>query len=491
MKEWSGPMPRSSQPRPDPGGTPVLRGRFAWWICLVVACALVLGAWEGRAGSAGSAAGRPNVLVLVADDQRWDQLSCADQPVIPELRTPHIDSLAAQGVFFRNAFITTPICAVSRASIMTGRYVSTHGMNHFRTPLEPEVMRRTYPAVLKEHGYRTGLLGKWGMGDEGAREHFDVFHAWTGQGNYFHQTEEGRIHNSEWLARRAREFMEESPKDQPFCLTICYKAPHHPYQPDERDANLFADARIPRRSSDTAAAYAALPGHIMDGSLNRWCYFDERKDEATREKFEKDFLRCVASLDRSVGEVLRSLRALGLEDNTVVLYLSDHGYIWGERGLGGKWLLYEESIRVPLIIRAPGAPGAMRGARLDQMALNIDVAPTLLDLAGVPIPAEMDGLSLKPLIFGKEAPSREHFFLEHVGVIKTRNPIPDSRGVRARNWKYIRYVNADPEVEELYNLADDPGELRNLANDEASEATLKDLRKIYADYLESLRPGRR
>ena len=237
----------------------------------------------------------PNILVLIADDQRWDQLSCADHPLIPQLKTPNMDRLAQQGVYFRNAFVTSPICAVSRASIMTGRYASTHGMNHFNTPIATDVLSKSYPALLHDHGYKTGVLGKWGMGVEGTEDVFDLFDAWAEQGAYFHDTDSGRIHNSEWLAIRARDFLESCNDEQPFCLTVCFKSPHHPYQPDERDKDLFEDVQIPKRVTDTPEDYQNMSPQVMNHSLNRWCYFDERKDEATKNKFEKDFLRCVVA----------------------------------------------------------------------------------------------------------------------------------------------------------------------------------------------------
>ena len=435
----------------------------------------------------GDRAQRPNILVLINDDQRWDQVSCAEQPLIPELRTPNIDRLAQGGVYFRDAFVTTPICAVSRASIVTGKYASTHGMNHFQTPLAPEVLGKSYPAVLHDHGYWTGMLGKWGVGTEGTQDVFDVFDAWANQGAYFHATDEGRIHNAEWLARRARGFLESRPPGMPFCLTISYKSPHHPYQPDERDAQLFDDLVIPSRPTDTREHYGTLSPAVMEGSLNRWCYFDERRDEATRERFEKDFLRCIVSLDRSVGMVMKLLEDLELEENTYVIFLSDHGYLWGEHGLGGKWLLYEESIRVPLIVHGPGLPAAMRGGAPEALALNIDVAPTILDIAGAPIPPVMDGMSLWPLLSGESPPARRDFFMEHVGVIDVEQPIPDSRGVRTREWKYIRYLGVEPEVEELYHLASDPLETRNLAADAEHAEDLARLRERYDDYLDALR----
>ena len=429
---------------------------------------------------------RPNILVLISDDQRWDQVSCADDPLIPELKTPNMDKLAQQGVYFRNAFVTTPICAVSRASIMTGRYVSTHGMNHFKTSMAPDVLSKTYPALLHDHGYRTAVLGKWGMGMDGTEGVFDVFNAWSNQGRYFHDSDSGKIHNAEWLATRAEEFLVSCRPEQPFCLTVCYKSPHHPYQPDERDKALFEEVDIPKRQTDTPEAYQAIRSDWMDKSLNRWCYFDERKDEATKDTFEKDFLRCVKSLDRSVGKIMQSLEDLNLDENTVVIFLSDHGYLWGEHGLGGKWLLYEESIRIPIMIQGPGLADSQRGRALDHLALNIDIAPTILDIADIPIPPDMDGVSLYPHLSGGHVPSREDFFMEHVGVIDVETPIPDSRGVRSEEWKYMRYVNVDPEVEELYHIKVDPLESRNLANDVNYLEIKHNLRQRYDTYLRSL-----
>jgi arylsulfatase A-like enzyme len=429
---------------------------------------------------------RPNILVLIADDQRWDQLSYTDNPLIPELKTPNMDRLAQHGVYFRNAFVTTPICSVSRASIVTGMYASTHGMNHFNASIKADVLSKSYPALLHDNGYRTGVLGKWGMGIDGTEDIFDTFNAWANQGKYFHDTDNGKIHNAEWLVNKARQFLESCSPNKPFCLTVCYKLPHHPYQPDERDKDLFDEVIIPKRPTDTPESYQAIKSDMMDKSLNRWCYFDERKDEATKNKFEKDFLRCVKSLDRSVGKIMQTLKDLNLDKNTVTIYLSDNGYLWGEHGLGGKWLLYEESIRVPLIIHGPGIADTLRGMRLDRLALNIDVAPTILDIAGITIPAEMDGMSLYPLISGRHAPARADFFMEHVGVVDVENPIPDSRGVRSDEWKYIRYINVEPEIEEMYHIKVDPLESHNLANDVSYIEIKKQLQERYNYYLSSL-----
>ncbi|MBT3243952.1 MAG: sulfatase-like hydrolase/transferase [Bacteroidetes bacterium] len=450
------------------------------YLVLNVLIVLLLGACSGKNNQ------QVNFLIMISDDQRWDQLSYADNPIIPELKTPNMDQLAEEGVYFRNAFVTTPICAVSRACIMTGMYESTHGMNHFNTPISPKVLSKSYPAVLHDNGYRTAVLGKWGMGIAGTEKIFDVFEAWYNQGSYFHDTDSGRIHNSEWLAIKANEFFETCVPEEPFCLTICYKSPHHPYQPDERDKNLFEEVSIPKRETDTPEDYQKMASHVMDSSLNKWCYFDERGDEAIKDDFEKNFLRCVMSLDRSVGEVMQSLKDMNLDKNTVTVFLSDHGCLWGEHGLGGKWLLYEESIRTPIIIRGPGIRNKMLGSKLDMMSLNIDIAPTLLELAGIAVPTEMDGMSLLPHLQGKKVPWRKDFWMEHVDVIDVENPIPDSHGVRTEEWKYIRYINVEPEVEELYNVSADPIEGNNLVNDENYIEIKNQLLERYNYYINTL-----
>jgi arylsulfatase A-like enzyme len=429
---------------------------------------------------------RPNILVFISDDQRWDQISYADNPIIPQLATPNIDKLASQGCYFRNAFVTTSISAVSRASIVTGRYSRTHGMNHFNTPLVTEVLNKSYPAILHNNGYRTGYLGKWGVGVEGTGNVFDIFNAWADQGSYFLKTDSGMVHNSEWLAIEAGKFLKSCSQNKPFCLIVGFKAPHAPYLPDKRDTNLFEHLTIPRRITDAPKYYSLMSSQIMDSSLNRWCYFDERKDEETKNNFERNFLRCVVGLDRAIGKIMSTLNDLKLKDNTIVIFISDNGYMWGEHGLGGKWLMYEESIRVPLIIDYPGLPAKMRGEKVNDMALNIDVAPTILDLAGLKVPPEMDGISLKPVMMGDKSLLRSDFFMEHVNIIKVEHPIPDCEGVRSVNWKYIRYLNADPPVEEVFNLEKDPHEIQNLADDTTQRVMVNKLRKRYSEYLNFL-----
>jgi arylsulfatase A-like enzyme len=360
-------------------------------------------------------------------------------------------------------------------------------MNHFNTPIKSDILSKSYSALLHQNGYRTGMLGKWGVGVAGTEKIFDVFNAWATQGSYFIDSDTGKIHNSEWLAIEAKKFLDSSNPDKPFCLTVCFKAPHHPYEPDVRDKDLFKDVTIAKRKTDSPEAYQAMSPQVMESSLNRWCYFDERKDEATKNHFEKNFLRCVVGLDRAVGKISQTLKDLKLDKNTYIFYISDNGYLWGEHGLGGKWLLYEESIRVPLMITGPGIPNAMRGKKLTDLALNIDVAPTILDMAGISIPHEMDGKSLYPKLKGSKDPLRKDFFMEHVDVIEVKEtPIPDSRGIRSGEWKYIRYTNVTPAVEEMYHIKTDPLESHNLINDTKYNSIRNQLRERYDYYNKKL-----
>jgi arylsulfatase A-like enzyme len=183
---------------------------------------------------------------------------------------------------------------------------------------------------------------------------------------------------------------------------------------------------------------------------------------------------------------MKSLEDFGFDKNTVVIFLSDNGYLWGEHGLGGKWLLYEESVRVPIIVKWPGMTKKNKGKLLDQLVLNIDIAPTIVDMAGLEVPKEMDGKSLFSILKEPETNFREDFFMEHDSVVNAENPIPDSYGIRTKEWKYIRYVNVEPVVEEMYNLSADPLELNNLINNDDHRKTREHLRQRFDFYKTTL-----
>lgn len=426
---------------------------------------------------------RPNILVLVTDDQRADCLGCTGHPL---LKTPNIDRLATEGVLFRNAFVTTSICCISRASIITGRLARNHRVPDFNTPLPAEVLAESFPALLKKAGYRTGCFGKWGIGGKPPQDTFDVWDAWGGQGNFFHDVDGQKVHNSEYLARKTEEFLRGCKPSQPFCLVVYYKSPHEPYQPDPRDADLFKDDRITPPRTYAQEHFERMPAFIRN-SEGRTRAMKGHPTPESYQEFVKQYLRCIAGVDRSVGRILGMLQELKMANDTAIVYSADNGFFLGEHGLSHKWLMHEESIRVPMIVRYPRLPADTRGQRLDPMVLNIDIAPTVLDLAGVEAPKGVDGRSLKPLLQGKAVEWRKDFFYEHHYHHAGR--IPRTEGVRTADWKYITYFDVEPAHEELYDLKGDPHEETNLANAPGQRDKLNEMRALYKQNVAKLPPA--
>lgn len=427
---------------------------------------------------------RPNIIFLLTDDQRFDSMGCVGNPIV---QTPHLDRLAEGGVLFRNSFATTSICAVSRASFLTGQYERRHGVGDFRTPLGPEAFAKTYPVLLRRAGYRTGFVGKWGVGGELPKEEFDYWDGFAGQGRYFYQGDP--VHMTQKLEQSAAQFLSSANADQPFCLAVSFKAAHvqdrdpRPFQPDPRYESLYADVRIPAVDKSDPKYFEALPEFLRNSEGRvRW-----GRRFVTPEMYQnsvKDYYRLVTGIDRVVGSISTQLAQQGLADNTVIIFTSDHGFFLGEYGLAGKWLMYEESIRTPLIIHDPRQPESVRGKRRDEMVLNIDIAPTILQLAGVDIPKSVQGVSLLPLVEGKTVPWRDDWFYEH----RFAHPrIPKSEGVRTHRYKYIRYIESNPLHEELYDLKKDPAEKVNLVGNAKYEMELAKLRRQWQAYREELR----
>jgi arylsulfatase A-like enzyme len=434
------------------------------------------------------AAERPNFVLFVTDDQRWDCLSCAGHPL---LKTPNIDAIAEHGTRFTNSFVTTSICCISRASIMTGRLARNHKVPDFDTALAPDVMGTTFPVLLRRAGYRVGIVGKWGIGGPPPKDQFDFWDAWGGQGEFFHKVEGEKepVHNSEYLSRQALKFLADIPADRPFCLILLYKSPHEPYQPDPRDAGLFKDAQIAPPKTADAKYFDALP-EFLKTSLNRVRAVRDFPTPEKYQEFVKQYLRCIASVDRSVGVVTKALADGKRDANTVLFFTSDNGFFLGERGWNHKWLMYEESIRVPLLISDPRLAKEKRGAKRPELVLNFDLAPTVLDYADVAIPKEMDGASLKPLVAGEQVRWRTHFFYEH-HYFHTHDPkdtIPRTEGVRSERWAYITYTD-HPEYVQLFDLRNDPLEEVNLARDEKYKEALAEMKALYEKEVKRLPPA--
>ncbi len=436
---------------------------------------------------------RPNILFILTDDQRWNALGCmGDKNVL----TPNIDRLAKQGVLFKNHFVTTSICCASRASIFTGQYVRRHGIGDFAKPFTSAQWAETYPALLRQQGYRTGFIGKFGVGNDSAvhatAKEFDFWAGVPGQGGMYFITpgDSNRVHQTARFGDQALEFLRSQPSTQPFCLSVSFTAPHardhmpREYTPDDRDESLYTEATIAKPVTATDSYFNKLPKSVQTSEARtRWHWrFD------TDAKFQsnvKDYYRLISGIDREVGRLLVELNKSGMADNTVVIITSDNGYFLGDRGLAGKWFMYEESLRDPLIIYDPRLPAAKRNRTESAMTLNIDFAPTMLALAGIGPPAGMQGRSLLPLIYAKNRSKwRSDFFYEHHFGPEI---IPPSEGVRTERWAYIRWVNEKPVIEELYDLRADPLEAHNLAAHPEYGKTLNTLRSRWKKYCQTLR----
>lgn len=443
----------------------------------------------------------PNILFILADDQRNDELACAGEPF---LRTPNIDRLAEQGVRFENAFVTTSICMVSRASIFTGltqRTLEYGPGNPGSKNLSEAMLETSFPTLLRDAGYRTGYFGKnhvTYMG--GNRRAFDrMFDDWEhiNRFPYFKEQPDGsKRHAAELIGDRAVAFLESQPKDRPFFLYVSFNIPHaskdltpgigHFPWPKAEDG-LYEDIVPPRPELDDPAIFEALPPVLKD-SLNRtrWHW---RWD--TIEKYNTNMrarYRMITGMDRVIGRVLAVLEERGLAENTVVVYSSDNGYYRGERGLAGKWTHFEESLRVPLIITDPRQPESGRGELADPLVLNLDLPSTFLDLAGLEIPASYQGRSLAPLLDHPDPePWRDDFLGEHHQFGKV---IPAWSGVRNERFMYAVYDEVDPPVEFLHDLERDPKQLRNFADDPEFQEVLNELRERRETYLAEYRAAR-
>ena len=404
---------------------------------------------------------RPNIVFLLADDQRWDTLGCAGNRII---QTPAIDDLAAGGVLFRNAFVTTAICAVSRASIFSGQYERTHGISDFAKAFSSAQFADTYPAQLRAAGYRTGFIGKWGVGNVLPNDQFDYFRGFPGQGNYIVRDGGKENHLTNVMGDQSVEFINGGDSNQPFCLSVSFKAPHaqdeatrqYLFDPALRD--LYKDSTIPVPETAAEEYYKELPQSLRDSEGHRrwgWRF----ATPAAYQDAVKGYYRLITGIDKAVSQIRKAIEARRMAENTVIVYTSDNGYFLGERGLADKWYMFEESIRVPLIIYDPRLPKNQQGKQRNEMALNIDLAPTLLNLAGIPIPPQMQGRSLLPLVKGETVSWRDQWYYSH---LFDHPQIPKSEGVRTDSWKYFRFLGVDPKAEYLYDLKSDPLEKQNL-----------------------------
>jgi len=425
---------------------------------------------------------RPNFVYFMTDDQAAHAMSCAGSKVY---QTPNMDRLAAEGVRFLNTFVTNSLCAPSRASIMTGLYSHTHGV---RTNNAPALSREhsVFTDYLREAGYHTCFIGKWHM--QGEHPPFDYWLGFSGQGVYFNQQlldfegklvkEQGYV--TDLLGDRAVAYLREHRQD-PFCLLLWFKAPHRAWEPAPRHLTALEGVTIPDPPT-FHDDYAGRPAAIRKTEMQ----VEIAKPGKDFQGWVKDYYRTLLAVDENVGRVLKALDELGLTDNTCVIYCSDNGFFLGEHHFFDKRLMYEPSIRIPMLLRYPRLI-RKGGCRLEQMTLNVDLAPTILELAGLEAPAHMHGCSWLPLLKGQQAKSptrqsrygdgawRDSWLYEYYEYPAV-HMVAKNRGVRTRRWKYIHYFE-QPEEFELYDLQTDPNEVNNLYGKPRYEKTVEHLRE--------------
>jgi len=452
---------------------------------------------------------RPNIVFIMSDDHAAHAMSCYGSRIN---ETPNLDRIAAEGMLFRNCFCTNSICSPSRATILTGQYEHVHGVRTLADRLDRSAI--TFPRLLQQAGYQTALVGKWHLGTnpENRPAGFDYWIVLPGQGLYHNpvmhemnpsnptrgveKTIEGYVTDIitdislDWLRKRDR--------DRPFCLLVHHKAPHRHWEPDAKHAHLYEGIEIPEpetllddyQNRATAAREARMqvgvhmnerdlkqpkPEDLSEAELRRWGY----------QLYIKDYLRCVASIDDNVGRLLDYLDAEGLTEDTVVIYTSDQGFFLGDHGWYDKRFFYEESLRMPLVVRFPREiePGSV----CDEMVLNLDFAQTFLDLAGLEPHEQMMGRSFRPLLHGERPAGWRTSMYYRYWMHLAHHNVYAHYGIRTRRYKLIYYyaqaLDASGAIDdprspewELFDLETDPLEMRSVYDDPAYAAVVAELK---------------
>jgi arylsulfatase A-like enzyme len=448
-----------------------------------------------------TAAERPNVVVMMTDDQRHDFMSCAGHPFI---RTPSMDRIAKEGYRYTNMFVTNSLCAPSRASLMTGQYSHANGVrDNLGTKLDPDAP--WVPDELRKLGYEVAFCGKSHVPGHFREKAWDYYFGFRGQGDYLKPVvaesgPDGKIGPDRpydgWMddvvtdkavawIKRQRAGRPGAPADKkPFALFLFFKSPHRAWHPAPRNKNLYADAVV-KKPALWDDAGAGKPRAFLQAA-NMFGQYPDTKDY---DGMVRDYCRCVTGADDNVGRVLTALEDAKVYDDTAVLYTSDNGFFLGEWQRFDKRFMHEPSIRVPLLVKLPKALHTdcrPAGGTLDPMVLNVDLAPTLIDLAGGRPPKAMHGRSVLPFArvpppgpLPPEMRPRDAWYYEYFEFPDVSHNVNKHRGVRTTKWKLIHYYDPPFQFEEefeLYDLEKDPGERVNLADRPAHRAAVKELR---------------
>jgi len=443
---------------------------------------------------------RPNIVYIMSDDHAAHAISAYGSKIN---KTPNIDRIGREGMILENCFATNALCAPSRATILTSKYSNLNGvMTHHDPPFDNTQL--TYPKLLQKAGYQTGVVGKWHLKSDPTG--FDYWNILVGQGRYHDPvmiTNGKRTHYkgyvTDLLTKFALEFLDKRDKEKPFLLILQEKAPHRPWQPDKKHAHMYDDVEIPEpptlnddytsRATPAKNAHMRILGNLhytdvkstpprglSEKELRHWYY----------EKYIKDYLSVIASVDDNVGKVLDYLEKNDLMDNTIVVYTSDQGFFLGDHGWFDKRFMYEESLRMPFLIRYPKEIKA--GSKSDAIVTNLDFAPTFLDFAGIPKPEEMQGVSFRPVLDGKTpADWQKDMYYHYYEYPDAEHMVAKHFGVRNQRYKLIHYYFPVDEWE-FFDLQADPQELNNVYDQpqyqdkiQEMKARLKELRKKYKD----------
>lgn len=422
---------------------------------------------------------RPNIIFILVDDYRYDAMGYCGNEIV---KTPAIDSLARNGTFFRNAFSSTPISSASRASILTGLYERTHRYSFVSGPLDDNFVKDSYPCKLKEAGYHTALYGKLGVKCTRISELFDEIEDYDRSGKikengYFYKTlNNDTVHLTRYTGQKGLDFIERQNQDKPFFLSLCFSAPHahdsskQQYFWDKGQEGMYDNVTVPKPLMSEDKYFDRLPDAVKSGfSRIRWSWrFDTPKKY---QSMMKGYYRMISGVDQEISDICKMLLKKGLADNTVIVFMGDNGYFLGERQLADKWMMYDLSVRIPLIIYDPRIK---RHIEVNEQVLNVDMASTFSDFADAEISQKWQGRSLKGFLTDKSyALNRDTILLEHLWET---NDIPSSEGIRTKEWKYFRYVN-DGRQEEMYKIKDDPAEEFNLAKNPEYKEILYELRR--------------
>lgn len=440
--------------------------------CSALLGSLALVAACGGGGGA-PATGRPNLLLILSDDQRYDTLGCTGNAVA---ETPHLDRLAREGALFRRAYVTTSLCCPARASLLTGRYAHATGIRNNEDDAAFLADGRGLGDRLRAAGYRTAFLGKWHVPNPGAAPQpgFDYWVSFEDQGQYEDETFtiDGQRRTIEGFSTDVLTDLAtgwlRKPRDRPFFLVLSVKNLHGPYFPPPRHRAAFADVEfpLPESYSDPVESLPTFIQRARTTLRNR-----PFEGEGDHDDFVRGYHQLLLSLDESVGRILACLEETGELDDTAIAFTSDGGFLWGEHGLYRKRAAYEPSIHVPLLVRYPAEIPA--GTEIDRIALNVDLAPTFLELAGAEPPEGVHGRSLVPLWRGDGGPWREDFlYMDGWGKFVDG---PQELAVCGERYKYVRF-RREVVDEALFDRATDPDERVNLAADPAREPLLAELR---------------